>query len=66
MKKIKQSDIDLAIKEYKEGKISIGRASEIAGVCISEMMDILSNLGIESNLELGDYLEGKKVAERLF
>ncbi|MEK6854121.1 MAG: UPF0175 family protein, partial [Nanoarchaeota archaeon] len=31
----------LAIREYKEGRISIGRASEIAGLSISEMIDLL-------------------------
>ena len=58
--------INPIIEEYKDSKISIGRASEIAGISISEMMDTLSNLGIESNLELEDYLEGKKNAEKLF
>ncbi len=58
--------IYFAIKEYKEGKLSMGKAAEISGVSISEMMDILAELGIESNLELEDYLEGKKLAEKLF
>ncbi len=55
----------LAIREYKEGRISIGRASEIAGLSISEMIDLLAELGIKSNLELQDYLEGEKVAKEL-
>ncbi len=55
----------LAIKEYKKGKISIGRASEISGLPISEMMDLLAELGIKSNLEVEDYLEGAKVAKEL-
>ena len=46
-----------AIKTYKENKISIGKASEIAGVCISEFIDILSEFGINSNLTLEDYKE---------
>ena len=55
----------LAIREYKEGRISIGRASEIAGLSLSEMIDLLAELGIKSNLELQDYLEGEKVAKEL-
>ncbi len=54
-----------AIMQYEEGKISIGRASEIAGLSISETFDLLSKLGIKGNLEVEDYLEGAKVAEEL-
>lgn len=57
--------IHFAIMQYKEGKMSIGKASEIAGVTISEMMDLLTELGVKSNVELEDYLEGKKFAEEL-
>ena len=55
--------IYFAIREYRENKISIGKAAEIAGLAISEMMDLLSKLGVESNLELSDYLESQKLAE---
>ena len=55
--------IYFAIIQYKENNISIGRAAEISGLTISEMMDILSKLGIRSNLELADYLESQKFAE---
>lgn len=57
--------IYFAIVEYRENKISIGKAAEIAGLSISEMMDLLSKLGIKSNIELEDYLEGQKVADEL-
>ena len=57
--------IYFAIVEYRENKISIGKAAEIAGLTVSEMMDLLSKLGIKSNIELEDYLEGQKVAEEL-
>ena len=55
-----------AIKEYKEGKISIGKAAETAGMSISAMIDILAELGIESNMEVEDYLEGEKNSKELF
>ena len=44
-----------AIKLYKEKKASIGKASEIAGVSISEFMDNLSSFGLNSNLTLEDF-----------
>ncbi len=53
------------IIQYKENKISIGKAAEIAGLTISEMIDLLSKLGIESNLDLADYLESQKLAEEI-
>ena len=49
-----------AIEMYKKGKASIGKAAEIAGVSISEIMDILTEFGVKSNLEVEDYLEGLK------
>ena len=57
--------IYFAIMQYRENKISIGKAAELAGLTISEMVDLLSKLGIESNIELEDYLEGQKLAEKL-
>jgi predicted HTH domain antitoxin len=49
-----------AIDSYKDGKVSIGRAAELARVTISEMMDILAEFGVKSNIEMEDYLEGLK------
>lgn len=57
--------IYFAITQYRENKISIGKAAEIAGLVLSEMMDLLSKLGIESSLELADYLESQKFAEEI-
>ena len=54
-----------AIIQYKENKISIGKAAEIAGSTISEMIDLLSKLGIKSNLDLADYLGSQKLAEQI-
>lgn len=57
--------IYFAIVQYKENKISIGKAAEIAGLAMSEMIDLLSKLGIESNLDLADYFESQKFAEEI-
>lgn len=60
-----QEHICFAITQYKEGKVSIGKAAEIAGITISEMIDLLGKLSIKSNIELEDYLEGQKFAEKI-
>ena len=58
--------IYLAIIKYKEGKISIGRAAEIADMSLSDLMELLSNLGIESKIEKEDYLQGLKHLKEAF
>ncbi len=66
MEKIKITAEDItkcknfAITKYREGKISIGRAAEISGLSISEMIDVLAKLGVQNKLELLDYLEASK------
>jgi len=57
--------IYFAIMQYRENKISIGKAADISGLTISEMMELLSKLGISSHLELSDYLAGQKFAEEI-
>ena len=47
----------IALKLYKDKNISIGKASEIAGFSISEMIDTLSKFGLSSNLTLEDFKE---------
>lgn len=55
--------LHLAVEEYKKGTASLGKASKLAGVSISRMMDILTEYGVESNLEVEDYLSGLKNLE---
>lgn len=62
---VEQGRIYFAIIEYREGKISLGKAAEIAGLSISEMIDLLAKLGIPSAMEVEDYLEGEKIAEEI-
>ena len=62
---VEYGKIYLAIKLYKEGKISIGKAAQIANLSISETMDLFAELGIKSNIELEDYLEGLKYAREI-
>lgn len=50
--------IMLAIERYRQRKASLGRASELAGVPVGEMIEILASYGVTSNLEADDYRQG--------
>ncbi len=50
--------IFLAVKRYEESKVSLGTASEIAGVSIGEFMDLLGDLRIPLTVSRQDILEG--------
>ena len=63
---IENGRVYFAITQYVNRRASLGKTAEIAGISISEMMDILAKFGIKSNIEMEDYLEGIKVAEKLF
>lgn len=47
----------LAVECYKEGEASLGRAAELAGLPIGQMMTLLSEFGVESRLDHEDYLK---------
>jgi len=49
-----------AVERYKKGVASLGRAAELAGVPLGQMMTILTEFGVESRLEKEDYLQGLK------
>ena len=48
----------LAIEKYKKGEASLGRAAELAGLTVGQMMTLLEEYGVVSNLEKEDYLKG--------
>src|ERR1035441_7122834 len=58
--------IMLAMERYKNGTASLGRAAEIAGVAVGEMIALLSSHGVKSNLRKEDYLEGLVNLERIW
>jgi len=47
-----------AVERYKKGEVSLGRAAELAGVPLGQMMTILTEFGVESRIEEEDYLQG--------
>lgn len=48
----------LAVEKYRDGDASLGRAAELAGVPLGQMMTILADFGVESRIEKEDYLQG--------
>ena len=48
----------LAVERYKKGDASLGRAAEIAGIPVGEMMTALTEFGVESRIEDADYRQG--------
>ncbi|HZX34088.1 MAG TPA: UPF0175 family protein [archaeon] len=57
--------LHLAMEQYRKGKISIGKASQKAGLSISEMMDKLAEFGVKSPVTKEQYLQGLKNTERI-
>src|SRR6202142_1306370 len=48
----------LAVERYKDGEASLGKAAEIAGLPVGQMMALLTEFGVESRIEKDDYLQG--------
>lgn len=47
----------LGLERYRLGTASLGKAAELAGVSVSEMMDLLAAHGIPADLGVEDYRE---------
>ena len=48
----------LAVERYKKGEASLGRAAELGGVRLGQMMTILTEFGVDGRIEDEDYLQG--------
>jgi predicted HTH domain antitoxin len=58
--------IVLAVERYKKGEASLGKAAELAGVRVGEMMTILAEYGVESRVEQEDYLQGLQALTKVW
>jgi predicted HTH domain antitoxin len=47
--------VGLALERYREGKASLSKAAEMAGLSVSEMMAVLAEHGVASDLRVEDY-----------
>ena len=48
----------MAVERYKKGEASLGKASEVAGLPVGQMITVLAEYGVKSNLEEEDYRRG--------
>jgi DNA-binding IclR family transcriptional regulator len=56
----------VALREYKDGKLSLGSLAERLGVPLSDVIDLLADLGVRSPVEYDDYLKGYRAVSHLF
>ena len=56
----------LAVERYKKGEASLGRAAELAGLPLGQLMTILTEFGVEGRLEREDYLQGLKNLKKVW
>ena len=52
-------------EKYRDGEASLGRAAELAGIPVGQMMTLLSRFGVESRIDKEDYLQGAKHLEKV-
>jgi predicted HTH domain antitoxin len=51
----------LMIRQYRQGKLSLGTLTQKLDLSLSETIDVLSDLGIQAPIEYEDYLKGLAV-----
>jgi predicted HTH domain antitoxin len=56
----------LAVERYKKGEASLGKAAELAGLPLGQMMTILAEFGVESRLEKEDYSQGLRNLQKVW
>jgi len=49
-----------AVERHKKGEASLGRAAELAGLPLGQLITILTEFGAERRLEKEEYLQGIK------
>ena len=45
----------LAVEKYKKGEASLGKAAEVAGLPVGQMMTVLGQFGVRSKIDQEDY-----------
>ena len=46
------------LKQYRDGKLSLGNLAKSLGISVGETIDMLAEFGIESPVAYEDYLKG--------
>jgi len=63
-KSVREWKIDDALKDYKEGKVTLWKAARLSDVSLREMMTIAAKKGIPFQYSLDDLREDYKAARR--
>jgi predicted HTH domain antitoxin len=45
----------LAVEKYRKGEALLGKAAEVAGLSLGQMMNLLGEFGVRSRIDLEDY-----------
>jgi predicted HTH domain antitoxin len=45
----------LAVEKYRKGEASLGKAAEVAGLPVGQMMTVLGEFGVRSRIDQDDY-----------
>ncbi len=53
------------LMQYKQGLLSLGNTAGELHLSLSELLDLLADLGIPSPVQYDDYLEGLRNMEKL-
>jgi len=53
------------LKLYNAGKVSVGKLAEELDFSINEVLDLLSDFGIESSIRYDDYIAGFENLKKL-
>jgi len=56
----------LAIERYRKGEASLGKAADLAGLSVGQMITVLAEYGVQSNLDTEDYLQGLENLRRVW
>jgi predicted HTH domain antitoxin len=56
----------LAVERYKKGEASLGRAAELAGVSVVQMMTLLTEYGVESRIQDDDYRQSLQTLSKVW
>ena len=56
---------ELAVQLYAQGKLSVGKASELAGMAVTEFQLLLGSRGVAVNYGVEDFMDDLDIIQRL-
>ena len=56
----------LAVEKYRKGEASLGRAAEIAGLPVGQMLTLLEEFGVRTKIDQEDYRQSLESLARVW